>query len=147
MPFETTRDLLEHLREYHRELSTCYAEIAESTEQGKVKMLLHYLGRHESRFEEIIADCEEEAAVQVLDTWFSFTPDKLPALDKTALKPGMSTDEIVEAALHYDDILLTFCRQVASEAVSDDVRELFRGLIELEEHEERQLVQAAAIEG
>ena len=143
MPSETIRSLLEHIKGYHHKLSSLYSQTAESTEQQKVKMLLHYLKRHEIRFEEVISDCEEEIAANVLDTWFCFTPDKLPELKGTEINAHMSLDAIIEAALRFDDILITFCRHVAEKSVTPEVRDLFNSLVQMEEQEERRAIKAA----
>ena len=143
MSFETTRCLLEHIKDYHRQLGVLYSQTADSTEQQKVKMLLHYLGRHELKFDKILVECESEASSNVLDTWFSFTPEKLPKLDNTKLEPDMTVDEVMQAALRFDDIIITFCRQVTDEAVSNDVSELFNSLMRLEENEERAILRAS----
>ena len=142
MAFETTKDLLEYLRNYHRKLSGLYERMAEESEQSKVKMLLHFLGRHEARFDKIIKEYEEDAADRVLGTWFKVTPDRLPRLKGSEVTPDMPVDDIMSAALHFDDGLIEFCRLLATEAGSEDVRDLFTSLVDLEQQEERKMAGA-----
>ena len=139
---ETTKDLLEYLRDYHRKLSGLYERMAEESEQSKIKMLLHFLGRHEARFDKILGDYEDDAETKVLQTWFRVTPDKLPKLNGSELTPDMPVDDIMTAALHFDDTLIAFCRQLTTETESQDVKDLFVNILDLEEQEERKMAGA-----
>lgn len=142
MAFETTKDLLEYLRNYHKKLAGLYERMAEESEQSKVKMLLHFLGRHEAHFDKIIGEYETDAATKVLGTWFKVTPDRLPRLKGSELTPDMPVDDIMSIALQFDDALIEFCRQLAFEAGSEDVRDLFTSLVNLEQQEERRMAGA-----
>ncbi len=101
MPSKQIRDILEHVREFHRSLHDFYEECSEETEDERVKALLDYIGRHEGNFNEALARYEETAARGVLDTWLQFAPDETlnQALKKVEFTPGVSPDEVIQVAL------------------------------------------------
>ena len=51
MAFETTKDVLDHARDFHRQLSDHYAQLRDKAERERVKMLLDYLSRHEKHLD------------------------------------------------------------------------------------------------
>ncbi|MCK5188869.1 MAG: hypothetical protein KAR12_02310, partial [Methylococcales bacterium] len=97
MRFEQVRDILDHAREFHKCLGEFYQNLVEYEEETRIKMLLEYLGRHEKFLEQGIANFEESASEQVLDTWFQFTQDKatLKLPNSKNIKPDMSVEDVI----------------------------------------------------
>ena len=141
MRFEQTRDVLEHARAFHAHIGELYHRLANEAERGAVKMLLEYMGRHERNLEEALARYQREASEQILDTWFQYTHDDeiLRLCEDSDFRPDMTVTEIVAAGLKLDDCLIQLYREMAECADSEQVREVFTNLLEMEEHEKHTL--------
>jgi triphosphoribosyl-dephospho-CoA synthetase len=131
--FKTARELLDRVKEFHRDLSSYYANVSEIAHKERVKTLLRYMSRHETSLVQCLDRYEKEAAKKVMDTWFQFPP----ALDKRKcfegvrkLESDMSLEDVVETALWFDNCLVEFYQQLADTSVSEDVTELFQNLLE-----------------
>ncbi len=147
MRFEQTRDILNHAREFHRQVSQLYKRLSDKAEKKRVRMLLDYMSRHESNLEKSMARFQEQTSKEVLDTWFSYTHDEdtLALCRNTELEPGMTVDEVVRAALRLDDCLTKLYREVAECTDCNEVREIFKNLLALEEKEKSKLARNAQL--
>lgn len=145
MTCKTTRQLLDQIRNFHRQLSAYYTDTAADVDREKVAMLLEYMARHEDHLEQCLARYEEGAAKKVLDTWFQFMPEiaKCECFDRIDVNQDMSVADVVRVALWFDDCLIQFFREMADVSVSDDVKEVFRDLASMEEQEKHTATRAS----
>ena len=145
MRFAQVRDILDHTQAFHKRLSQYYQDLADHEEAVKIKMLLDYIARHERHLEKALADYEESASTQVLDTWFQFSQDestlKLP--EDIQVKPYMSLDDVIRIGLKLDGQVIKVYEDAATNADVPEVRQVFKHLLELEQNEEQHLVRAA----
>jgi rubrerythrin len=137
MRFEQVRDVLEYARTVHRQLSEFYKNLGEQAEKERVKMLCDYMSRHEKHLEESLADYEDGAAENVLNTWFQFAPSEemFATLRDFKVTPALSVDQVVRLAMEVDDCLINYYRTMAESADTEEVREIFNNLVSMEEHE------------
>ena len=144
MPFETTREVLEHAREFHRDLKEYYKSLMEKTDQERVRMLLDYLSRHEKNLEEGLARYESEIASKIRDTWFQYPPPKeaVAVCKDIAISniEDLSVDGIVKLALDFDSCIIEMYEAIIKSSDSAEVREIFQSLLNLEKQEELELV-------
>ena len=145
MTFEKTRDVLDKVREFHRGLSEFYARMSEIAQKEKVKMLLDYMSRHEEHLEQCLSRYQTDGAKRLLDTWFKNTPPilKHEFFRKAKLTPDMSVKDVVKAAIQFDNCIAEFYMQMAELSHTDEIRHLFRCLLEMEKEEERQAIRSA----
>jgi rubrerythrin len=147
MAFETTKDVLDHAKEFHHQLSDYYGQLREKADRERVKMLLDYLSRHEKHLEESLADFENEVSEKILKTWFQYPPPKatLAACQTLVLEedPDISVDGVIELALKMDECLVQLYQAMIKSSESEDVRGIFQNLLEMEKHEEVELVRNA----
>jgi len=145
MRFEQVRDILDHASEFHKRLGEFYQNLADHDDAARIKMLLEYLGRHEKFLEQGIANFEESASKQVLDTWFQYTQDKaiLKLPEASNIKPNMPVEEVIRMGLDLDDCLLKLYKDAAENSEVPEVKEVFNNLLEMEQEEEHHLVRAA----
>lgn len=145
--FERVRDVLDHVKAFHRQLHQYYIGLEREAEKQRVAMLLSYLGRHQKHLEECLEDYEESAASKVLNAWFKYAPDMqiLKFIANTELKPDMTTDQVVKTALQYDDKIINFYREMTKNAESVAVKEVFESLLQLESREKLRVARNALI--
>lgn len=139
--FVQTRDVLDFVREFHRNVSEYYESMSQIAEKNRVKMLLNYLGEHEKYLGECIEEFEENASPSLLASWFQFMPKDFPpdCFDDDKFEPTMGVDDVVSIALQFDDCLLKLYRVMAAEAELAEVQEVFAALLKMEEGEARTL--------
>ena len=145
MRYEQVRDILDHAREFHKRLEEFYQNLAQNEAVARIKMLLEYLSRHEKFLEQGIANFEESASEQVLDTWFQFTQDKetLKLPEAVNIKSHMSVEDVIRMGLELDDRLIRLYKDAAENAEVPEVKDVFNNLLEMEKEEEHHLVRAA----
>lgn len=145
MAFQRTRDILEHAKSFHEQLSAFYGRLSDTAAKDRIKVLLNYMSRHEQHLVEALSGLESDAARKVLDTWFKFGPE-MPActcFECMDLQPDMTLEQITQAALKVDRCLVDFYRQAVEKAVSQDVKDLFTRLLEMEQKEETECLKNA----
>jgi rubrerythrin len=143
--FERTRDVLDHARAFHHQVSDLYQRLEDRVEKERVQMLLDYLRRHEKHLEQSLADYEEEASKRILETWFQYTLEEDPSelLSELEVKGDMPVDDVVRLALRLDDYLIALYRNMADHTDIPDVKEVFTNLLELEQEDEHQIARNA----
>ena len=56
MRIETTKDILEHSRKFHKIIAEYYRKLSESSDKERVKLLLNSLEERESKIEETLEE-------------------------------------------------------------------------------------------
>jgi rubrerythrin len=145
MGSESVRDILEHAREFHRQLGGYYASLRDASEKERVRMLLDYMSAHERGLDEALAAYESLAGKAVIGTWYKSALDcaLLEAKKLLPLRHDMSADEVIRCAMDVDHCLLDVYRRLAESAVAEDVKKLFEGLVRETEKQDRRLIRDA----
>lgn len=145
MRFETTRDVLDYVKQFHRKARNLYSELADQEEQERLKLLLNYLSRHENHLAKSLADYEKETSEKILNTWFQYVPDQalLESINDIDIEPNLSVDEIVDLAMRLDDCLIQLYKEMIdhSSAISE-VKEVFQNLLDMEKQEQHRLARS-----
>ncbi len=145
MPYKQTMDLLDRSQLFHKEIGDLYERLEAISERQRVKMLLDYLSRHEKNLTESLSKYEEEASRRVMDYWFKYTPNNKTCehLENIELRPDMTIDDVISLAMRMDECLVELYRSVAENAESEEVKEIFNSLLEMEKQEEVELLKNA----
>ena len=141
MPFDQTKDILDHARKFHRRLSRFYEDLKDSVEKERTRALLDYLSRHETYLDESLAKFQEQVSNNVLDTFLNYKADtaNVSAITEFEISDDMSVDDVVAAAMHFDALLIKFYGDMARKTNSIKVREMFENLLVMEQHEQIEL--------
>lgn len=145
MTAQRTRDILERAREFHAQLGRFYERMGGQVGREKVKMLLTYMSRHETNLADCLGRYKREAAQRILDTWFKYPSDKgsCQCLENLAIPPDAGVEDVVQLALKLDRCLVELYSEMAAQAVSQEVRDLFANLLKTEQKEETKMVRNA----
>lgn len=141
MPFDQTKDVLNHARKFHRRLSEFYEDLKDSVEKERTRALLDYLSRHEAYLDETLAEFQKEVSVNVLDTFVNYKAETANVSEITdfEISEEMTVDDVVAAAMHFDSLLIKFYGDMARKTNNQKVRELFENLLVMEQHEQIEL--------
>ena len=140
MAVEQIRAILDHVRDFHEQVSEYYHRLADAAGQTRVRLLLDYMAQHEQRLADSMAEYEASASSQILGTWLQSTgqTDIRDSLHDFEIHPNMSVDEVTEIGLGVHQSLVDLYRNLAESAEPESVRELFASLWQMEEKESQQ---------
>lgn len=168
--YQQVRDVIEHTRSVHRQLSRYYQALEQQVDKERVKLLLHYLSGHERNLEDALANYQGEVAQVVLDDYLQYLPAKNDEFsiadtslqdttikntpskntiseditsEHTVIKRDMSVADVVSLALKYDDYLIDLYRDLSERGDQPQVRALFRNLLQLETQARHQMARGA----
>jgi rubrerythrin len=142
MSNEQTRDILEHARQFHRQVSTFYDQLSCQTEKERIKMLLDYMSRHERNMAAALEAFEQSAPVHLLNACYKVGRKFQPCCEVVRdldISSNMSVDDVIHMGMQFDDCLIAVYRDRAENAPDEKVRGIFQDLVELAEKEKRQL--------
>ena len=143
--FVQVRDLLDQVRDFHGQLAGYYDGLSDHADMTRVKLLLDYISSHERNLQASLAAYEESASRQVMETWVDcrHAEEILATCEHTPLSPELSVDGVTRVAMDVDACLMRFYEEVAGQAETDAVRDVFRNLIAVEQGELRRLARNA----
>jgi hypothetical protein len=149
MRLTQVRNTLDQVREFHRQLADYYAQLSDAATQQRLKLLLDHLASHETNLHDSMAAYAKDAPKQVMNTYVDciYCDEIMATCEHTPITPEMSVDGVIKVAMDVDSCLLRFYREVAENADSETVREVFRNLIDAEEGELRKLALDAMLAG
>ena len=133
MRFEQTHDILNHIRDFHSCLSSCYQHLEDETVRERTKLLLDYLINREKELASAVENFMEEADPELLDTWFQFADeDRLlkfscPVIDRDT---ALDIDKIIHLAQEAHDCLISTFDEIIMNCDSQRVTEVFQKLSE-----------------
>lgn len=141
MPYDQTKDVLDHARKFHHRLSEFYEELKESASKERTRALLDYMSWNEHYLEDCLKKFQDEVEKNVLDSYFQYGSDasKISGISNFVIKEDMEVEDVVSAAMHFDGCLIKFYRELAEKASTVKVREVFENLLVMEEHEQIEL--------
>lgn len=137
MHYKTVKDVVDHSRRLHQQISQLYADMRSQQTQERVKMLLDYLQRHESHLEEALCQFEKDKSQKVLDNWFQYAPDQdlTEVLSTIEITDQMSTDDVISMALKLDDYFIELYEGMVESSRSSDSKAVFQNLLDMEKQE------------
>jgi hypothetical protein len=147
MAYETVRHVVDDARKFHKELEALYEKQSDQTNRDKLRMILDFMGRHETALEQWTAETEAGVAPGILDMRLHFMPDIAECEDfgSATLSEDISVHEAIRTALRFDDCLVAYYRQMAEGPVPPEVKRLFRLFLRTEQSEERATIESALL--
>lgn len=145
MSFKTVRDVLELSQEIHRSAANLYEQLREQTQRDRVDMLLKFLSRHEEELAQTLLKVQSSVSERILGEWHQTELTSVASILDGCKEchPDISVQELVNMALKVDDSLISLYKHMASDASTDEARQLFNNLVVLEENEKMKTARAA----
>ena len=142
MSQERVIDVIDHARDFYSQLSKYYEGLCAVTDRERVKIFLDYLSECEKRHERALAEYEETAPDDIIDTWFKCGADTATAKDfePSTLTSDMDVDTVLREALRLDQCLSDLYQEAIDRAQTDRIREVFTNLLEANKKDMRNLV-------
>ena len=145
MHFKTVKDVVDHSRQLHHQISQFYHKLSEDSSKARVSMLLEYLKRHEDHLENTLSQFAQDKTQSVLDSWFQYAPDQDlgDVMSHLEVSDHMDTDDVVSMALTLDDYFIDLYQGMVSNASSSAVKAVFQNLLDMEQHDKIQISKTA----
>ncbi len=101
MRFKKTRDILDHVRQFHQAVSDHCERVSGDTNEKRLRLLLDYISEREQSLADALAVFTEQTPDAILDTWFQYTGDDtaIPNLLNSDLQPDMTPDDLMRLTL------------------------------------------------
>ena len=141
MQFVTVEDVLEHARQFQNMLIDYYGRLSERALHEGVRMLAKHMAHRRQRFLRALSSFTPEQVIEMHRTPVRYEPEEADGncFRGRELPDDATTAEVLEVALAFDECLARFYRQLLRQEVSEEVHDLFEGLLRLEEGDEIQL--------
>ena len=142
MSQECVLDVIEHAKDFYARLSAYYDELQEVTDRERVKILLRYLSACQKRHVQALAEYEQTAPHDIMDTWFKCGADKANSdcFNPAMLTADMDVDEVLREALRLDQCLADLYQEVIDRSQTDSIREVFTNLLQCNKKDMQNLV-------
>ncbi len=140
MSFNQTRDILNHARDFHRRLIRFYSTLRPQAHDEITLKLIEDLVDHEKQLEHRLADYEEDAAQDAMDTFFKYmiaTTDQ--TFEHYFIPEIVDAEYVIKATRYFDETLMRFYEGMAQRSMSVKVREMLENLQKLEQREQQTL--------
>ena len=142
--FKKVSEIIELIEKYHKGLSDYFLLLKTKTEDQRVHLLLDYLGRSEAFMAEYIEKYRKAAPKRIMHSWVKYVP-WLPTdiycecRKNVMLQPPLSTNNVVDAAIHFDDCLISFYTTLVQEIQNERAGEIFSNLLRVTKKHEMNL--------
>jgi rubrerythrin len=137
MAFNQTREVLDHARKFHCRLEQFYISLQHRAPEEQTRELLGQLIEHEQVLNSHLKEYEEEVSGNILDTFFKYMLNGIEShFSQYAIPDRIDTPYVIQTARHFDRYLEHFYKEMAQKTLSEQVREVFLNLKDMEQREQ-----------
>ncbi|TFH19973.1 MAG: hypothetical protein E4H10_17195 [Bacteroidia bacterium] len=142
--FKKVSEIIELIEEYHEGLSDYFLSLETKTGDERVKMLLEFLGKSEAFLAEYLETYRKTTPNRIMNAWVKYVP-WLPTdiycecRKNVNLQPPLNTYNVLNAAIHFDDCLISFYTTLVQEIQNERVGEIFSNLLRVTKKHEMNL--------
>ncbi len=143
MKFRNIRDLLDWTRAFHEAHALCYEKMSEGHERERVGLLLNYLADHDRVLSEALEHYEKDFT---RDLQFWRPPDLDLPQDYDSLCDTLEEvdcNRVLVMAMRFHDLLIDLYQTLADRSTSNDARELFQSIADIENKEKLRIARDA----
>lgn len=142
--FKRVTDIVELIEQYHMGLSDYFLSLKYETRDERVKMLLEFLGKSEAFMAVYLGKYRKTTRNRIMNSWIKYVP-WLPTdiycecRKNLNLQPPLDVHNVLDAAIHFDDCLISFYTTLVQEIQDERVEELFSNLLRVTKKHEMNL--------
>lgn len=142
--FETVKDIFENTQNFYHYAAEFYQQLGEQASNERTKMLLSYMYKHEQDAARGLKQFTQHTDKSVLNTWVQITLENSPKdfFKGLSFNDNMSLEEVGMLGQKVDTYLVDVFKDLEDIAATEDLREIFQNLMEMEKTKKRRLSQA-----
>jgi hypothetical protein len=148
--FENTHDIFGFVEDFHRRIKELYEQLEQKQENKRVRIILHYLKKIRSLYENGLAYYRKNKVPTKIDVWFQYVPNiETLTINELSIKDletatNLSLKDIVSIDLELDNRLIDFYRKLSENVnIPGDIKDVFGRLAEQESQEKAELMKLA----
>ena len=144
----TIEDVLKHAKRFEQMLSDFYADLSRHSCREGVRLLTDYMSRHRKRISESLEKLSPQQVRRVCSAPLRYEPKAADCrcFDRIELPDNTSSAAVLDAAVMFDESLVSLYRQVLQQPVDEEIRELFESLVRAEQRDEIELKKIKAMD-
>ena len=145
---ETLKDFIEWTQKIHQNSAACMKACANENEDERAKILLKYVSKNEKELATILDRFTQTADKKALNTWTYefFNKSTISKSNKNnnciELFEDLEASQVIGKVITQHNEIITFYRDLYTEAEVASTKELLEQLISLEENHIKQMVQS-----
>jgi hypothetical protein len=142
--FKKVSEIIEIIEKYHTGLSDYFLSMKNDATDERVGLLLEFLGKSESFMAEYLEKYRGTTPDRILNAWVKYVPwlptDIFCECRKNLyLQPPLMTYNVLDAAIHFDDCLISFYTTLVGEIQDERVADIFSNLLRVTKKHEMNL--------
>ncbi len=137
----TIGEILKCAEKFEQHLSEFYARISAETELPAVRFLSDYMSRHRNRIEQALSKMPADQMHHIINIPLQYEPH-IPGdhcFKVITLPANAAPDQILDAAMKFDDCIVQMFHQISLQPVHTDVKDFFEKLELLEQNDQLEL--------
>ena len=148
MAVTTVDEVLRSAERFERMLADYYAKLSEKTAREGVRLLADYMSRHRVRIGDALGKLAPEQIHRVRSAPLRYEPQAADCrcFEGVDLPPEASAEQVLDAAVTFDECLVTLYLQIIRQPVDEEVKALFESLIRTEQRDEIELKKIKAMD-
>ena len=148
MAIITIENVLEHAEQFEQMLADYYANLSEKTNRDGVRLLTDYMSRHRIHIEAALQKIPASQVKQILSERVRYEPQgaDMRTIEAFQLPPNATADQVLDAAITFDESLITLYNQVLQQTNDEQIRLFFESLLHAEERDEIELKKIKAMD-
>ncbi len=134
--FKQVSEILEFSRDFHQRCEDLYKQLSGKAESYALGLVLEQMERHEQAMTQCMDRYRHQAPAAIMDTWVQFAPEESADAIIRDLTTGnpISPEVVFAFGKKLDAALTGMYQHLAENAESEEVRDLFSGLLEMAKH-------------
>lgn len=135
--FKQAHEVLKDAQKFHLDMAGIYRQLLENAEDNRTKLLLEHLYEHELRMANNLKNYGAVAAHKVMQTWLQYTREESATdlVKSQYLSDKPSIDEINKLGQEVDRYFSDLYQSVYGAIESEEVREVFDNLKQIQDKE------------
>ncbi len=126
----TIEEILGHIESFENSLTEFFEHIHDETHDEGARLLTDYIVRHRHRTIAELERCSHQEIERIKKLPLQYQPD-IPGehtFKEIKLPPDATPLEILKAAIEFDECMVKMYKQIASQPLAHEVKDLFEGL-------------------
>lgn len=134
----TIEEILEYVENFENHLTELFERIHDETHDEGARLLTEYIARHRHRTLSELKRSSQDQVERIKKLPLQYQPD-IPGnhtIKEVKLSPEATPLQILNAAIEFDESIVKMYKQIASQPLAHEVKELFDGLTTYEKVDE-----------
>jgi hypothetical protein len=138
--------ILDGVVQFESGLKVVYDRVSRDAVRGDIEMLASYISRHRKRIEQALSQLPEQEIEKIRNTPLPYEPQAADwhCISEFDFDSIASVEDLINAAIKFDDCLINLYDQVARQAVNQQTKDLFQSLRCIEQNDEITLMNIKA---